>query len=72
MIIRRLNEDEAINGFYCGDSDLDDFIENEAMLEEPAADAEEKSADDAKEESVASEDKNEGAEDDGAEETTEA
>lgn len=32
MIIRRLNEDEAINGFYCGDSDLDDFIENEAML----------------------------------------
>ena len=32
MIVRRLAEDEAINSFCCGDSDLDDFIINEAML----------------------------------------
>ena len=32
MIVRRLCEDETINSFYCGDSDLDDFILNEASL----------------------------------------
>lgn len=32
MIIRRLCEDETISSFYCGDSDLDDFILNEAPL----------------------------------------
>ena len=32
MIVRRLCENEAINSFYCGDSDLDDFILNEASL----------------------------------------
>ncbi|MBR4156105.1 MAG: GNAT family N-acetyltransferase [Bacteroidales bacterium] len=30
MVIRRLNETEIINSFICGDSDLDDFVKNEA------------------------------------------
>ena len=32
MVIRRLNETEIINSFNCGDSDLDDFVNNEAIL----------------------------------------
>ena len=31
MVIRRLNETEIIDSFNCGDSDLDDFVKNEAL-----------------------------------------